>query len=331
MNRPYCIAEIGGNHEGDFSKALELMELALSTPVDAIKFQTYFADTLVEKNADLNRWNHFKRFELTMEQHEIIAKSITDAGKDYLTSIWDMKAYEALNGYLKHVKIGSGDMNSYSFLKLAASTKKPIILSTGLSGYDEVEASVKLLREFDEVYNQRDMLTVLQCTSMYPIGFEEANLDVMQTFRNLGTKIGYSDHTLGSRALEVATMLGADILEFHFTDDNKNDTFRDHLVSLEKSHVDELYDFFADVETLRGSHIKTPTNSEIETGHVKSFRRGTYAAVDLKVGDVIEEQHICEKRPCNDGVRYEDLLGRVVCNAVAQGTPILAGDITDGE
>ena len=306
MNRPYCIAEIGGNHEGDFEKALNLIKLAIDTPVDAIKFQTYFADTLVEKRADLERWKHFKRFELTMKQHEKIAQIITDAGKDYLTSIWDVDAYNTLNKYMKYIKIGSGDMNSYSFLKLAAATKKPIILSTGLSSFEEVENSVELLRQFNQGYAAKDRITGLQCTSMYPIEFKEANLNVMKSYQSLGTRVGYSDHTVGSRALEIATVLGAEMLEFHFSDNNKNNSFRDHLVSLEHSHVHELFKYFSDLSILRGSKVKLPTVSEVETGHLKSFRRGTYATCNLSVGTIIREHHICEKRPSNNGLIYKD-------------------------
>ncbi|MDC0122153.1 N-acetylneuraminate synthase family protein [Planktomarina sp.] len=331
MNRPYCIAEIGGNHEGDFAKALDLVKLALSTPVDAIKFQTYYADSLVEKAADPSRWKHFKRFELTMAQHEKIANIIVSAGKDYLTSIWDVDAYKVLNKYLKHVKIGSGDMDSYSFLKLAAKTKKPIILSTGLSTLEDVKKSVKLLREFDAIYFNRSMITILQCTSMYPINFNEANLDVMNTYQNLGTCVGYSDHTVGTRALKVATMLGAKMLEFHFSDDNTNGSFRDHLVSLEPEQVGDLYQFFSDVDTLRGSPVKEPTESEVETGHVRTFRRGTYATHDLAAGTVIGVEDISEKRPSNEGLRYEKLLGSKLKEDVKKGMPIKSEQIDSVE
>lgn len=329
MNRPYCIAEIGGNHEGDFAKALKLVNLALDTPVDAVKFQTYYAESLVEKRADPKRWEHFKRFELTMAQHEEIANIIVSAGKDYLTSIWDVDAYKKLNPYLSYIKIGSGDMNSYSFLKLAAGTKKPIILSTGLSTFEEVQNSVKLLREFDEVYCARSMITVLQCTSMYPINYEEANLDVMEAYRSLGTSVGYSDHTVGTRALEVATLLGAEMLEFHFSDDNTNSSFRDHLVSLEPEQVVELYKFFNDVEILKGSSVKKPTESEITTGHVKSFRRGAYAAHDLIAGTIIGPDDIVEKRPSNIGLKYESLLGVKLKKSVQKGMPITNQEISN--
>ena len=91
----------------------------------------------------------------TLDQHEEIARIITTSGKDYLTSIWDMGSYSRLSQYLKYVKIGSGDMDSYSFLNLATKTKKPIILSTGLSTLAEVENSIELLRKFDAIYKSK--------------------------------------------------------------------------------------------------------------------------------------------------------------------------------
>ena len=327
MTKPYCIAEIGGNHEGDFDKALELINLALCTPVDAIKFQTYFANTLVDRSTDPKRWQHFRRFEFTLEQHELIAKKIISSGKDYITSIWDSNAYNVLSPYIKYVKIGSGDMDSYSFLKLAARFQKPIILSTGLSTLSEVKRSVKLIRDFNPLYNERRMIYVLQCTTMYPIEFEEANLDVMTNYRTLGTKVGYSDHTIGSSALKLAAVLGADMLEFHFSDNNKNTSFRDHLVSLEKDHVNELYAYFDEVSKLRGSALKEPTKSEIDTGHIKSFRRGTYAVRDLDVNEYITDQDICEKRPVNSGLKFENLLGKKIVKSVSKGSPIYLRNI----
>lgn len=326
---PYCIAEIGGNHEGNFDKALALINLAIDTPVDAIKFQTYFADTLVEKSVDPDRWQHFKKFELTLDQHEEIARIITSSGKDYLTSIWDMDAYSRLSQYLNYVKIGSGDMNSYSFLKLAAKTKKPIILSTGLSTLAEVENSIELLRKFDAIYRRKDMITILQCTSMYPIEFNEANLNVLKSLEKFGTNIGYSDHTVGSEALKVATVMGAEMLEFHFTDNNQNSTFRDHLVSLEQADVRLLYKFFQDFNDLQGSSIKTPTKSELQTGHLTSFRRGTYASRDLRVGEIISDEGISEKRPANQGLRFENLLGKKIRKDVKKGAAIFERDIQD--
>lgn len=327
MARPYCIAEIGGNHQGSFQKAIELTKLAIGTPVDSIKFQTYFADSLVERSADPERWAHFKKFELSIEQHKELAEMVIASGKDYISSIWDQSSYAVLSKYMRYVKVGSGDLTSYTFLRLAASTKKPIILSTGLSTNKEVHAAVKLLRDFDPCYNNKDMLTLLQCTSMYPIPYAEANLAVMNQFSKYDCRVGYSDHTVGSRALEVAATLGAEVLEFHFTDNKENIDFRDHQVSLESSDVCSLYKFFDELDELIGSDFKEPTDAEIESGHVKSFRRGVYASRDLLPGDVIAPEDLIEKRPDNDGLRYLELVGRTLTNQVVKGAMIRRDDI----
>ena len=325
--RPFCIAEIGGNHEGSFDKACELVALALETPVDCIKFQTYFADSLVAKKWDPDRWNHFKRFELTIDQHIELAKMVTAGGKSYLTSIWDQAAYKALQPYLDFVKIGSGDLNCYSFLKTAAETELPIILSTGLSTYDEVRRSVELIRSFNPLYQRPEKITLLQCSSVYPLTDEEANLAVMETLAACGTKIGYSDHTIGSDALKMAAIMGAEMLEFHFSDDSQNAGFRDHLVSLEQDSVTQLYAFFDRCIAFYGSPVKKPTPNETDTGHLSSFRRGTYTTSKIIKGTVITEQHLIQKRPCNAGLDYENLLGRTLNSDIDEGDPIREGDL----
>jgi N-acetylneuraminate synthase/N,N'-diacetyllegionaminate synthase len=325
--RPLCISEIGGNHEGCFQKAIDLVELALETPADAVKLQTYFADSLVDKKYDPDRWYHFKKFELTLEQHIFLARKITDAGKIYLTSIWDQEAYQVLEQFLTFVKIGSGDMNSYSFLKMAAHTKLPIILSTGLSTFTEVAASVDLLRSFNDLYKQNDYLTLLQCTSMYPIPFDECNLSVMNTLKTLKTRVGYSDHTIGMEALKLASVLSADVLEFHFTDRKHDQKFRDHQVSLDKDDVIELYEYFNSVAAFMGSDIKEPTQSELANNHTKTFRRGTYVSASMKKGEIITEQKVAEKRPENKGLKYYDLMGKRITKNMQAGDVIFIEDV----
>lgn len=292
-----------------------------------MKFQTYFADSLVARKWDPDRWRHFKRFELSIEQHIELAKMVTTGGKSYLTSIWDEQAYSELHAYLDFVKIGSGDLNCYSFLKAAAGTGLPIILSTGLSSYQEVSRSVELIRSFNERYRETEMITLLQCSSVYPLADEEANLAAMKTLAGCGTRIGYSDHTIGSDALKMAAIMGAEMLEFHFSDDRSNAGFRDHLVSLEVEEVTQLYAFFDRCIAFYGSSTKEPTLSEINTGHVSSFRRGTYTALPLAAGTVIEELHLIQKRPVNAGMDYENLLGRELKVDLEEGDPIQESDL----
>jgi sialic acid synthase SpsE len=295
--------------------------------VDFIKLQTYFADTLVEKTIAPDRWAHFKKFELSIDQHIELAELVTNQGKNYLTSIWDIDSYIHLEKYLTHVKIGSGDAVAYSFLEQAALIGKPIILSTGLCTFNEVSSSIAIIREINPVYKAPEFLYVLQCTSMYPIPMTEANLNVMSKYRNFNCRVGYSDHTLGKFALEVAALRGAEMLEFHFTDDKENMSFRDHQVSLVSEDIEELNTFFDSVYEICGSNEKKPTQSEHDNDHIQTFRRGTYLQRNLSSGSVISKDDLIEKRPLNNGLSYSELIGKKVNRDLNIGQFVLERDV----
>lgn len=153
---PLLIAEIGGNHEGNFDYAMKLTELAISTNVDYIKFQLYTGDTLVSKVENPVRNQHFKKFELTKEQHIELAKMITEAGIGYMASVWDVEMMKWINEFMPIYKVGSGDLTAYPILKTIVSYGKPIILSTGLSTEAEVTDAVKYIQSLDSYYKKPD-------------------------------------------------------------------------------------------------------------------------------------------------------------------------------
>ena len=136
---PLLIAEIGGNHEGDFSYAKKLVKLALDTEVDVIKLQIYYPDTLVNKIIDPDRYNHFKKFTLTKNQHIELAEMCISNGKKYLASVWDISAFNWINNYSDFYKLGSGDLTALPLIDEIINKNKPIILSTGLSDFNEIK------------------------------------------------------------------------------------------------------------------------------------------------------------------------------------------------
>lgn len=310
---PLLIAEIGGNHEGDFEYAKRLTELAIESDADFIKFQIYTGDTLVSPVEGEQRNKHFKKFELTPEQHLELAKMCVAAGKKYMASVWNPDFVKWIDPYIPVYKIGSGDLTAYPVLKKFAQLGKPMIISTGLSTMDEVLASVRYIQSVNELYNSPEYLAVLQCTSMYPIPFTDANLNVMAELRKAtGLTIGYSDHTVGRKALEIATAMGAEILEFHFTDTREGKTFRDHQVSLTRDDVHDLIRDIQAIKELKGTGEKKPVPIEVENGHVISFRRAVYPAMDLPAGAVLTEQNLTTLRP-NHGIdarEFDQLIGR---------------------
>lgn len=310
---PLLIAEIGGNHEGNFEYAKDLVRQAISTGVDYIKLQIYTGDTLVSALESPDRNKHFKKFELTQEQHIELAKMILDAGILYTSSVWDLDAMAWIDPYISLYKIGSGDLTAYPILRATALKGKPMIISTGLSTEEEVLAAVKFIQEVNHVYNDPNMLAVLQCTSMYPIPADDSNLAVMAKLKSLtNLTIGYSDHTEGSKALFYATAMGAEVLEFHFTDTREGKVFRDHKVSLTPQEVTSLIDEIKLIKRYIGHNVKTPVPIEMENGHVLSFRRAVYPSQDLPKGTIIEEKHLCTLRP-NHGIDarfFDSLIGK---------------------
>lgn len=309
---PLLIAEIGGNHEGDFDYAKKLTELAIESDADIIKFQIYSGNTLVNPVESPDRHKHFKKFELSRQQYVELAELVTSSGKKFMASIWDVDMVDWVDEYNPIYKVGSGDLLAWPLLAELASRGKPIILSTGLATEEEVVATVEFLRKCNSLYFDSNYLAVLQCTSMYPIPKSAVNLNVMLRLGDL-TKatIGYSDHTEGSDALKVALSMGAKVLEFHFTDERKNKAFRDHKVSLTKDEVHDLIEHSKMVDLLKGNKIKQPVPIEIDSGHVESFRRAVYLVKDLPKGHIVSHEDLTILRPSHGlSSRYvNDIIG----------------------
>jgi len=309
----YLIAEIGGNHEGDFEYARRLAQLACESGVDAVKFQIYTGETLVSRVESPDRHVHFQRFELTPDQYIILAQLCRDAGVTFTASIWDIKAIEWIDPYMEYYKVGSGDLTAYPMLRRIASIGKPIILSTGLATMDEVRETVSFIQAQNPIYNDKNYLAILQCTSMYPIPDGDANLKVMNAFReNFNAAVGYSDHTVGTEAVELAIAMGAEIVEMHFTDSREGKTFRDHQVSFTSEEIRCLIEKIGKIRMLQGDSDKSATRSEIEAGHVEAFRRAVYPLRDLSAGTVLTENLITVLRP-NHGIdarQYDRVLGK---------------------
>jgi len=308
---PLLIAEIGGNHEGDFEYAKRLTQLAIEADVDFIKYQLYSGDTLVSRVENPIRNKHFKKFELGQAQYIELAKLCNAAGIGFMASVWDTDYISWIDDYMPIYKIGSGDLTAYPVLKKIAALKKPIILSTGLASMEDVLGTVAYLRGLDDIYKDPNFLSVLQCTSMYPIPYEDANLSVMHTIAEAtNLPIGYSDHTEGSKALEIAVAMGAQILEFHFTDSREGKEFRDHKVSLTRDEVLTLIDDIKNIYKLRGNPEKKPL--PVEGEHPITFRRAVYPLHDIPAGTVIEEKHLTTLRPLHgiDAREFDKMLGK---------------------
>ena len=316
-NDVLLIAEIGGNHEGNFEYAKKLTQLAIEANVDFIKYQIYTGDTLVSKLESPKRNSHFKKFELTNQQYIELAKMCHKNNVKFMASVWNLDSISWIDEYMEIYKIGSGDLTAYPVIEQTCKIGKPIILSTGLSTLKEVKDTVDFIRKVNPKYHNKNMLALLQCTSMYPIPFSDANLNTLESLKEIsGCEVGYSDHTQGSYALEIAVAKGAKILEFHFTDSREDKSFRDHKVSLTKSEVLELIQKIKNIKSLEGDPVKKPL--AVEGDHIKTFRRALYPKKDLSEGTVLKGSDLIALRP-NSGIDardYQKIIGKKLLKGV---------------
>ena len=314
-NGPLLIAEIGGNHEGNFGYAKKLVMLAIKSGVDIVKLQLYTGSTLVSKVESKVRFKHFKKFELSKQEHIYLAKMCKSHKVKYLASVWNLEMLNWIDRYLDYYKIGSGDLTAYPIIKEFAKRGKPIILSTGLSNISEIKKTIKFIQSQNSKYKNRNNLAILQCTSTYPTNDDEINLNCIKTLRD-HTKmtVGYSDHSFGDLALKAAYIKGAEVMEFHFTDTRKNKKFRDHKISLTSKETVLLIKDILRLKKLMGSNLKLPTKNEKKSGHIISFRRGVYLNKTLKSGNIVKKEDLVFLRP-NHGVDardYKKIIGKKI-------------------
>lgn len=312
-NPLFFIAEIGGNHEGDFEYAKRLTRLAIESGADAVKYQIYSGDALVSRVENPERNRHFKKFELSREQYVALAEMCNAAGVMFMASVWDTDRLAWADEFIRIHKVGSGDITAYPLLEWMVGTGKPIVLSTGLCTLDDVRGAVEYIDTLDHSYLKEGKLALLQCTTSYPCPDEDANLNAMLLLRDeFGLPVGYSDHTLGTDAALAAATMGAEIIEMHFTDVREGKTFRDHLVSATRDEVRELLARIRRLKTLQGARVKAPTPSEFMQKHVTSFRRSIYAVRPIKAGEELTRENLTVLRP-EHGIpasHFTKILGR---------------------
>lgn len=324
------IAEIGGNHEGDFAYARRLTQLGLESGADIIKFQIYSGDTLVSsvERPDLN--THFKRFELSREQYAALAEICIAGGARFMASLWNAEAMEWADRYIPIHKVGSGDLTCTPLIRKLVRTGKPIILSTGLSSLDEIEATVRFIEKADPAYLRERKLALLQCTSSYPCRDEDINLLAMETLKDrFGLPVGFSDHSIGTLAVEAAVAMGAEIIEKHFTDTREGKEFRDQKVSITRNELQELMPRLRRIVTLRGRAEKHLTVSESEASHQLSFRRSVYPLRDIQAGEVFSEENLTVLRPAHGlpANRFDEIIGKVAKRALKTHEAIREEDV----
>lgn len=301
------IAEAGVNHNGSIDIAKQLIDKAVESGADIIKFQTFKADKLVSKSAkqadyqkknigskaDDSQLNMLKKLELSREDHEVLIQYCNNKGIRFFSTAFDMESIDYLHSLnLGLWKIPSGEITNYPYIKKIALYHEPVILSTGMCEMDDISAAMNVLLE-NGVH--RDQITILHCNTEYPTPFEDVNLLAMQQIEeDFQVKVGYSDHTKGIEVPIAAVALGACVIEKHFTLD-RNMEGPDHQASLEPDELNAMVAAIRNIEKALGSGKKTV--SESERKNIAIARKSIVAACPIKKGEVFTEENLTVKRP----------------------------------
>ena len=314
----YIIAEIGGSFT-NFEQAKRLVDKVAECGVDAVKLQTYRAETIASKNAIfdmentgvMSQYDLFKKYEVDEVLHREVFSYIESKNMDWFSTPShesDVDMLERL-GVVAH-KIGSDDAINIPFLHYVARTGKSVILSTGMCTLQEVRDSVSaILGEGNE------RIVLLHAVTCYPTYPKDVNLSAMLTLQREFPDliIGYSDHTLSPLACLCAAAMGAQMIEKHFTYD-KNADGPDHMLSADPKEMKWLVDSIREFEIMRGSGIKRPADSE--KGTRINNRKSLVLASAIKAGERLTRVHLAIKRPGTGiGPRYfDEIIGRSVIN-----------------
>ncbi len=299
------IAEAGVNHNGSMELAKELIDVAVDSGADIVKFQSFNASDLVTKNAkkakyqilntvnDESQFDMLKALEISFEEQIELKKYAEDKNIEFLSTGFDLNSIKFLNELnLKRFKIPSGEITNLPYLRLIGSFKKPVILSTGMANLKEVKDA---LEQLYIAGLSKENVTILHCTSQYPAPFKDINLRAMHTLKNsFNTKVGYSDHTLGIEVSLAAVALGAEIIEKHLTLDKSLDG-PDHMASLEPNEFTNLVKGIRRISLALGSDEKKVSRSEKENRKVA--RKSIIAKTNIKKNEFFTEDNICAKRP----------------------------------
>jgi pseudaminic acid synthase len=299
----FIIAELSANHGGDINIAKETIKTAKEIGANAIKLQTYRADTLTlnSKKDDFiikggTLWDGKSLYELYQEAytpwewHQELFDYARKIGIEIFSSPFDKSAVDFLEQFNPSAyKIASFEITDYELVKYTASKMRPIIISTGIGTIDEIQDVVNICRE---VGNNKIIL--LKCTSAYPAPFEEANLLMIKNLADtFGVISGFSDHTLGSIAPIIATTLGAKVIEKHFILD-KSIGGADAEFSMDKNEFSKMIQAIRNTEKLLGK-IDYSINEKKEKS--RQFARSLYISKDIKKGEIFTENNIKSVRP----------------------------------
>ncbi len=306
-DQTYIIAEAGINHNGSFMIAKKLIYAAKKCGADAIKFQSFNPDKVVTKKLKLANYQKknlgsksksmlemIKKLKLTQKDHFKLLKIAKKNKIDFISSAFDLESLDFLikKLKLKILKIPSGEINNFQYLKRISKTKKKIILSTGMSNINEINQALKILTSNGL---NRSNIVILHCNTAYPTPYKDINLYVLNEFkRRFKKRFGLSDHSLGIEVPIAAAALDAKVIEKHFTL-NKKFKGPDHKASLEPVEFKQMVKSIRNIDAAKGTRVKKITSSEKQ--NIFFARKSIVAKIPIKKGQKFSQKNLTVKRP----------------------------------
>lgn len=331
QHRCYIIAEISANHNHELERALAIVRAAAEAGADAIKLQTYTADTLTvlsdrpEFRVTGTIWEKetlyslYQKAQLPWEWHQPIFAEAARLGMGFLSTPFDFSAVDFLETLgVSLYKVASSELVDIPLLKRIAETGKPVILSTGMGTEAEIDEALQTLRA-----NGCPDICLLKCTAAYPARVDEANMASLVMVRDrFGATPGLSDHTMPITVPVVAVSLGAKIIEKHLTL-SRADGGPDSAFSLEPEEFAAMVHAIREAESAIGRASFSPTAGEMRP---RDFRRSLYVVRDMEAGEVFSPENLRSIRPAT-GLHtrhYHALIGTPSAKAIRSGTPLTA-------
>ncbi len=323
-HKPFVIVEIGINHNGSYEKAKQMVEDAYKNGAECVKFQMHVVEEemikndVIPANAEESIWNIIKKSSLTRDEHFRLKNYVEDLGMIYLCTPFSRVAIDILEDFeVAAYKIGSGECNNYPLVEYIASSGKPVILSTGMNNIETISKSVRILEDYKVDY------ALLHCTSMYPTPYEKVRLGGITALKKYfsNVPVGLSDHSLGNYTSFAAVVLGASIIEKHFTSD-KSWEGPDIEISIDPA---ELADLIKGTEAIYKALGGTKDILPEEQPTIDFAYASVVTVKDVKKGERFTESNIWVKRPGTGEIKAEkfyDILGKKSVRDIAQDTQL---------
>jgi sialic acid synthase SpsE len=288
----YIIAEIGFNHEGNMSVAGDMIKAAAQAGAHAVKFQTFRAsDIALPSNL---HYESIKCGEIDLNQHKELFSIARECNLDFISTPFSPWAVELLEKVgVPAYKVASMDCTNKHLLEYIVQTGKPIYLSTGMASLNEISDTLDFLKK-----EKSGPVTLMHCLSLYPANSKDLNLEIIPFLKQVfNIPVGYSDHYPGTKACLAAAMMGAEVLETHFTLDSSKEG-GDHVHSVDPEDLKKLISDITLLDIMRGNRYAVFNRPD--RSFAKEYRRGLYSARPLGKGNIIKQEDLLLCRPTSE-------------------------------